>query len=788
MKMIKNYLKRPSITLLLLVFLSFSVIISFTLLFSVVRPNYINNATKKTYSNNLTITANTASFIDQAIMSTDVFIESFNSLITNVDDINNVDLNNYFKNIFEENDYLNSIELLNYDGDVIYTYPEDENKLLLNRSNQLYFTELLFEGDKVWTKPHFSNFENELLVTTALKSEEYYIVGNINLSFFEDLYLQINDASPDKELIILDSYGIYIFDSLRNSEIYQNKFEQFDDLLSIQDPDTPFIIDLFDDERIVTNNIAHTTEWTVIIHEKLDTSQIEANRIFNVMIIYTIGILLLFAYSLIHIMHIITTRLKRINETLLEVSNGNYNNRIHNLYYKEFSKIGDQFNLMSISLKESNEKLLDLAFNDELTGLKSRNYIKLYLQDFITNNKKSNITFFYLDITRFRVINESYGYDFGDNLLKSIANRLNSMLENKFEIVRIDSDEFLIVYESQDNPNYDKIQKKVNDVFFTPFTVQGIEVLTFISIGIANYPEHAASFDGLITSCLVALGEAKNQLEQNYFVFENYLIKEFDRKVAIEVSIDNALLNDEFFIKLQPIVEITTGNIRGFEALSRWNHPTLKEVSPVEYIPLLETSKKIHQLDKKVVSEAIKTTKLLSRKFNNNYVISCNISVETILRNDFVDFIKFTLHKFDFNPTYLELEITESTIISDFNKVKRVISSLKAIGVRFSEDDFGDGFSSLNYLTQLDLSTLKISRSFLNDVHTNVNKRLLIATIIKLSKDLGFETIAEGVEDKETLKIFEDLNCNFVQGFYFYRPLTYTQLEKALEDEVKKIG
>jgi len=300
-------------------------------------------------------------------------------------------------------------------------------------------------------------------------------------------------------------------------------------------------------------------------------------------------------------------------------------------------------------------------------------------------------------------------------------------------------------------------------------------------------PNQGENFEILLNHCKKAITSVDRKSEKKVSFYDPSLENEYDRQIKIELSLENALQNKEFTAYYQPIVDITREDIRGFEALARWIHPKLGVVSPGEFIPILEKTHKIHRLDMFIIEKSIQETQIISKKFNKNFIVSCNVSVETILRPNFIEFILESLAKFGYPAKYLELEITESTIIYDFEKIRGIMSKLTSKGVRFSEDDFGDGYSSLNYLTQLDIQTLKISRTFTRNVFKNEKNKYFIETILNLAKSIGLETVIEGVEDLETLNFYKSIQCDYIQGFYFYKPMPFDKLLEIInEKEIKK--
>ncbi|MDC0558906.1 EAL domain-containing protein [Candidatus Izimaplasma bacterium] len=743
--------------------------------------------TDKTSDENLVATLNAQKYIDTSLDANLNIIKVIVSTINNLDTIDDANLDVYFEDIIDNSDYLESIEILDDSGSIRYNYPSDPLKIGTDLSQNEYVTSLSNEQEYLWTKPYVKALNDLLYISVMYEIADEVIIGNFSLEIFDELYETIESLSTSKDLMILNQYGIYIYSSNSETELYNFRYENFDELEELYiNNEASIILPVNGIDSIISVTQSTQQDWFISIYESTDSSFSFLEQITDIITIIIFIIVSVYAIALVYSMVIIRGSLSVLRKSLLIVTGGEFGHVIEGSKIKEIDDISSSFNDMSTSLLETTERLKYLAYYDQLTEIYSRNYIKEFFNNEIKPNEDKQVHFINLDIARFHVINESFGYDYGDKLLIKIAKRLQSGISDLGRVARIEGDSFLII--CRDNENLDGRLNALVRLFNEPFVINEIEVQVTVNIGVSLFPDDGIVFEDLITFSTYAITTAKNESERNFAYFDKSLLERFNRQVQIEMTIDKAFKNDEFFVEYQPIVDVQTELIRGFEALARWFHPDLGKVYPGEFVSVLENSLKIHMLDKYVFNEGVKICKRLNKKYNRNFVISVNISASTLLRNDFVDFVKNTLKKYAFDPYFLELELTETTFIADYIKVQNIMKTLKLLGVRFSEDDFGEGYSSLRYLTQLDLNTLKISRSFIMNIKEDFNNRLLVNTIIDLSKDLGFETIVEGVEDKEQLDIVKLFEPTYIQGFYYYKPMSFTNLDKVISECIKKFN
>lgn len=682
----------------------------------------------------------------------------------------------YYETILDQNEHLSSIEVLNMNDVILYSSKEDNNRVGINLSDyaiveNAILLHTLYTGGMV-----FDTASERLTLEIIYTGEDVKILATISTTYFDLYAAEFHDSFNDKEILIFNDKGIILFDSKNNMHLIQARFADFDELFTEQDVSNSFEYNVDEEPSIVSLVGFETSEWSLLLYESMDSALALSGTTtdFSLLLLYVILSIFLVVYLVINF--IVVREIKVLGFNLSKVGSGNFELIQNKTTFKEILAVRSQFNKMSIDLSDMTQRLTYTAYHDNITGLPSKNK---GLEDFNAwKESADNITFLYMDIERFSMINDNYGFDIGDYCLSEVSKILSSYLNH---VYRVESDEFLCLFK---DVSYAEIVNLVEEL--SSRLNQGIKINNYqysvpVNIGLASYPSNGDSYLDILKKSMIAMNVNKTSKTALYTKFEDEYLSYYLRNSKIELLARSAINDDEFFTVYQPIVNIKDESIRGFEALTRWNSPELGSVSPVDFIPIMERTGLINQIDERVLNNALRMNKYLCDFYKTKFVMSVNVSVVTIMSANFVDVIDEALDRFDYDPNLLEIEITESTIISDFDSVTRKMKYLKQKGIKFSEDDFGDGFSSLTYLSRLKLDTLKISKNFLSSILTNVESRLLVQTILELSKRLGFFTIVEGVEDEKTLEVFKMYGCDFVQGYLFYRPMN----EEALLNLVK---
>ncbi len=443
------------------------------------------------------------------------------------------------------------------------------------------------------------------------------------------------------------------------------------------------------------------------------------------------------------------------------------------------------------NLKKQEEKLDFLAYHDVLTGLPNRFILIDRLDVAIKTTKRQGgrTAVMFIDIDNFKRINDSMGHSYGDELLKQIGNRIKDQVRESDTLVRFGGDEFVIICQGVAVPDgIADLSERVKVCFKAPFKVESNQLYLSCSIGVSVYPDDGNSSEELLKHADTAMYKAKANGKNNVQFFNKSMKDELESRIEIERDIREAIDNDEFVLYYQPQYDMKTGRLRGLEALIRWNRPGKGMVSPGEFIPVAEETGLIVPIGNWVLHHAC--TKAHSWYSENGYngIICINISAFQLKQPGFVDWIKYALKETGLEPSSLELEITESIFIESFDAATEKLEQLKILGVRISLDDFGTGYSSLAYLKTLPIHTLKIDRSFINEIRPNSSEKKMLGSIISLVQNMDMEIVAEGVETREQFQYLLNCGCDNIQGYLTSRPVPEEDVPEIIHKDIDGTG
>jgi diguanylate cyclase (GGDEF)-like protein/PAS domain S-box-containing protein len=444
-----------------------------------------------------------------------------------------------------------------------------------------------------------------------------------------------------------------------------------------------------------------------------------------------------------------------------------------------------------ISERKMVEKKIEfLAYRDVLTGLPNRLLLHDRFEQAIAfaDRDATKVALLFLDLDNFKTINDSLGHGVGDYLLKEIAVRLGECVRDTDTISRQGGDEFLIVL--PDLRGADAITPvllKIRDQLQTPFLIEGHELTTSVSIGIAIHPDDGRDFDTLLKKADTAMYRAKDGGRNSYRFFDEQMNIEAVEHLSLKNGLRRAIARDEFVLHYQPQIDLVTGAVVGVEALIRWNHPDLGLIPPGRFIPVAEDSGLIVPIGEWVLCEACRQAVAWQAAGLPAMVMAVNLSAVQFKRGDVEQTVMLALRESGFDPNFLELELTESILIHNTEQVLASVQRLKLLGVRLSIDDFGTGYSSLSYLKRFAVDKLKIDQSFIRDLATDEDDAAIILAIIQMARSLNLKTIAEGVETPEMLEQLRLFNCDEAQGYYFARPMPAETFNKFLVDRMRRL-
>ncbi|MEF3305388.1 bifunctional diguanylate cyclase/phosphodiesterase [Paenibacillus sp. GYB003] len=418
-----------------------------------------------------------------------------------------------------------------------------------------------------------------------------------------------------------------------------------------------------------------------------------------------------------------------------------------------------------------------MAFSDPLTGLPNRHDLNRYLGERLDDSKP--IAMLFIDLDRFKTINDTLGHDIGDMLVQEVGYRLRLLLREGSKAFRLGGDEFLIVAEQSDQAEAERLAAEILSAVTKPFHLKENELYITASIGISLSPRHGTDRASLLKASDTAMYNAKNTGKNKYCVFDDELDRKLLRRLELEKDMRGASARQEFYIVYQPKWDTESERPVGVEALMRWPHPRFGVVSPDEFIPIAEETGLIIPMTRWALTEACRQNKSWLDKGMPPLTVSVNVSVRLFESQTLLDMIRTALEHTGLPARYLELEITESTILYDVRDMIKQLSELRAMGVRISMDDFGSGYSSLGSLDQIPIDTLKIDRLFIRE-SDSPSKRAIVGAIIDMAIKLRLELVAEGVETQEQIDFLRSSGCSIMQGYYYGRPMNVDQIDEWL--------
>jgi diguanylate cyclase (GGDEF)-like protein/PAS domain S-box-containing protein len=441
-------------------------------------------------------------------------------------------------------------------------------------------------------------------------------------------------------------------------------------------------------------------------------------------------------------------------------------------------------------IKASQMKLNKLVNHDALTGLPNRRLLNELLDHAIKRSEREQqaIAVLFIDLDRFKAINDSLGHQVGDKLLFEASTRISQAIRESDVVARLGGDEFLVMMNMITKPDDAAlVAQKIIHALQTEFIIDGKEIFIGASIGISISFKDGSDVDSLIKAADIAMYQVKNRGKNNYCFYSADLSTNAVARFTMENQLRRALERNQFELYYQPQVSIHNAEIIGAEALIRWNHPELGLVSPAKFIPVAEETGLIVQIGEWVLKQAaLQVLDWIAQGFTLQW-ISVNVSGVQIMRGNFADTVYGVIIETDCDPTMLELEITESTVMQNTEYVIDTFSRIKKLGVRLAIDDFGTGYSSLSNLKRLPLDKIKIDQSFVRDLPDDLDDAVIANTINAMARSLGFSVIAEGVETEAQADFLKNIGCHEAQGYLYGKPVNVTEFTKLLEKNKQAI-
>ena len=434
---------------------------------------------------------------------------------------------------------------------------------------------------------------------------------------------------------------------------------------------------------------------------------------------------------------------------------------------------------------DKKNEIMQLAYYDSLTGLYNRTYFISKLAEFINIAKEKNdkIALINIDIDEFKRVNDGLGMNVGDEVLIKFGSFLKTLESERVMVSHLSNDIFSIaIYNPVGEYTVEKYRSIILKKLESPFKVSNGQDVTFtVSMSAAMYPAAAESALDLISCADIVMYKCKALGKNQFKYFDNTILKEFLQNVELEQKLNTAVLKNNFVVYFQPQYHSVTKRLRGMEALIRWRDDKNNLISPAIFIPIAEKNGTIIPIGKFVLEESIRKYSEWKKNYKVDFVISINISALQYKKEDFVASVIEVIQKYDVEPQNVELEITESILIDDFESVMDKLNQLRNAGIKISLDDFGTGYSSLSYLKKFPIDTIKIDKSFIDTVLIDSPTRIITESILDMSHNMGFESIAEGVESEEQYNYLNNAGCDVIQGYFFGKPYPAEYIDNLLK-------
>jgi diguanylate cyclase (GGDEF)-like protein len=661
----------------------------------------------------------------------------------------------------------------------LYTYDPDTGKPVLYMSKKLILRDESFEP---FTTP------------PALRG---YIVISSSLRFLQE---QLNQQQ------IGDGGYLFVIDKLGQPFLWPQNvtIDALDKMLSFDNlqkaAQSNIAIKINASEKLVyLQGRAINDELTLytMIPEK---DLLSASRGLGIVVttVTLLTILLASVLTFYFINRILIQPIQQLGQSARDIGRGTFKRKTDITSRDEIGDLARSFEEMGRNLYESQVQITYLAYHDALTGLPNRRMFEEFLQHAVANVKRhhNGLALLFLDLDNFKQINDTMGHQAGDELLQRLSERFTACLRDEdmlslhevFEgqempretLARVGGDEFLILLPSIDDPGEAAIVAlRLQEALTKPFEIDNNEFFISSSIGISIYPTDGEDAESLIKNADIAMYHAKNNGRNNYQYFNESMNVAAYERMTLENALRKALENQEFCLHYQPKIDMLNGEIKGVEALIRWQHPKLGMVLPSKFISIAEDSGLIVAIGEWVIDEA---TRQIRRWQDAGIDLSMSINISTVQLNkqNVVEVIKNYIHKNGCQPDCLEIELTETSIMDAQEPAINMLNDLKALGVLISMDDFGIGYSSFRYLRNLPIDILKIDRSFVRHITANKDDAAIFSAMLAMAHTLDLRVVAEGVETFEQLEFLRNLKCDLVQGYLFSRPLPETEIREFI--------
>lgn len=636
-----------------------------------------------------------------------------------------------------------------------------------------------------------------------------YVVSTLRISYFDSFLKSISSGKTGFGFIV-DNHGTIIHHPNKNligTNIHSRTLSNLvnDYRHGRREISGTFVNNYGKSRQAYGYCVIPDLKWVLIISQDVAELRAPISSMLLLLIIICGILLMLTSLCANRLAKGFSTPIIALRDAMQTASDGNLSVQTNIISKNELGELSNSFNkMMNIintnyadmaamheKLLSNEEKLRDnydriefLAYHDTLTLLPNKlsffNYIDSSLADPNLIDKIHAV--YFVDLDNFKTVNDTLGHEYGDILLSRTSQMLTSIIGCNGMLARAGGDEFLLFKENiASKEEAISFASKIIECFKNPLDLDGEYIYISLSIGIAVYPENGTISKTLIKNADIAMYKSKDTGKSKYTIFNNKMEEELNRNTLILEILRNAIINNEIYVQYQPMFDVKTEHIIGFEALMRIRNERLGNIGPDEFIPIAEESGLINELSIWLIKEVCSFNKELINHKIAAFPVAINISSVQINRPGFISMISQILDETGLPPEYLDLELTESTLVSSITDTTQLLKDLQALGVRISLDDFGTGYSSLNYLTKMPINTLKIDKSFIDNICVYEKDSYIAESIIQLAHNLNIRVIAEGVEYKDQLSLLRSKNCDIIQGYLFSAPLYPSALIELIQ-------
>lgn len=538
-------------------------------------------------------------------------------------------------------------------------------------------------------------------------------------------------------------------------------------------------------------SVTGRSKWTVVL---LMNGQQLYEKYFNLFVIqtglYLIGLGVMFLIFRFFIRYELRD-LKKIMSAVQSINDGSYQVRINSKSSNELKTIADTLDDFSEAIKEKNTMIESYNDIDKMTGLYNKDKLHNILGKGVSDAEEdgTKLAVVFIDLDNFKWINDTKGHKFGDEVLKAFSSQLVKIVGNKGYCGRFGGDEFVIILPfMREFKEIEPLVEKIEKASAVPLSLSGVEFYVKYSMGVSIFPDDDSDGENVLRNADIAANKAKERGKDRleYYSFSEH--SSMSNKTSIAQLLNSALDNGELYLNYQPIVSTKTGRIYGFEALIRWKSSELGQLPPQEFISIAEETGMILPIGTWIFETACRFTKKLVTEMLPDVVMSINVSPQQLRQPGFVEYVRDVIEITGVPVANLQIEITESLLIDGVDTAKEILQRIREMGLRVALDDFGTGYCSFNYLKELPITSLKIDKTFVNEIISSNRDFNIIGSIIELVHHLGIKTIAEGVESKEQYDALNNINCDYIQGYVVGRPLDEDVVTEFVEKNIAEKG